>query len=401
MDGGADTCLFNPEDVFVESTTNRVVDLKTVGTDGKRNNVPIGTCIVTVSVDDKPVLLVFNESLIGKEGDTNIISANQVRRYGHCVDDLARAFGGGQCIRLASSQAEIPLELKRALIYLPFKKPTEEQIRDCERIYLTSDGQWDPDALHDGIRDNQIILDGLERIDLGRNDIVEGQDDEEPDCIGIRTRSRTTANVSNVETEERVSFVEEVCDLPNESALYFGAEVDQGELNLLELEPYMEDTLEILDQRSIALQSTANAAPAPELVEETRAKLGWVSQNVTEHTLKATTQLSKNFLRLPLRRHFKSREPILNRNRLAEEYCTDTFFSETKSIKGKMAGGTSLCRKEILLYEGLRNGCRERSPDCIERLHQRDQSTQGYPQRQRQGRDQQEMEGYLKTIPDR
>ena len=206
MDGRADTCLFNPEDVFVESTTYRMVDLKTVGTDGKRNNVPIGTCIVTVGIEDKPVLLVFNESLIGKEGDTNIISANQVRRYGHCVDDLARAFGGGQCIRLASSQAEIPLELKRALIYLPFKKPTEEQIRDCERIYLTSDGQWDPDALHDGIRDNQIILDGLERIDLGQNDIVEDQDDEEPDCIGVRTRSRTTANVSNVETEERVVY---------------------------------------------------------------------------------------------------------------------------------------------------------------------------------------------------
>ena len=80
VDGGADACLFNPEDVFVESTTNRgVVDLKTVGTDGRRNNVPIGTCIVAVDIGGKPILLVFNESLIGKEGDTNIISANQVR----------------------------------------------------------------------------------------------------------------------------------------------------------------------------------------------------------------------------------------------------------------------------------------------------------------------------------
>ena len=347
VDGGADTCLFNPEDVFVESTTNRVVDLKTVGTDGRRNNVPIGTCIVTVDIGGKPILLVFNESLIGKEGDTNIISANQVRRYGHCVDDLARPFGGGQCIRLASSQTEIPLELRRALIYLPFKKPTEEQLNECERIYLTSDGQWDPDALHDGMRSNQTILDGLERIDLSRDDTEEEQDDEGTGCVGARTRSRTTANANkNVKTEERVSFVEEVCDIPNESALYFGAEVDRSELNLLELEPYVEDTLEILDQRSIALNSTDNASLSPELVEETRARLGWVSQNVAEHTLKATTQLSKNFLRLPLRRHFKSREPILNRNRLAEEYCTDTFFSETKSIEdNKMAAQIFVGRK--------------------------------------------------------
>ena len=89
------------------------------------------------------------------------------------------------------------------------------------------------------------------------------------------------------------------------------------ELNLLELEPYMEDTLEILAQRLIALQSTSNALPVPELIKEARAKVGWVSQNVAEHTLKATTQLSKHFLRLLLRRHFKWWEPILNHNRVA------------------------------------------------------------------------------------
>ena len=53
VDGGADTCLFNPGDVCMESTTNQVVDLKTVGTDGKRNNVPIGTCIITVEIKGK------------------------------------------------------------------------------------------------------------------------------------------------------------------------------------------------------------------------------------------------------------------------------------------------------------------------------------------------------------
>lgn len=50
----------------------------------------------------------------------------------------------------------------------------------------------------------------------------------------------------------------------------------------------MEDTLDILDQIQLhALQSTSNASPAPELIEEARAKLGWVSQNVAEHTLAA------------------------------------------------------------------------------------------------------------------
>ena len=35
-----------------------------------------------------------------------------------------------------------------------------------------------------------------------------------------------------------------------------------------------------------------------------------------------------------MRHHLKSREPILNRNRLGEEYATDTFFAETSAIDG-------------------------------------------------------------------
>lgn len=52
------------------------------------------------------------------------------------------------------------------------------------------------------------------------------QGNEEIDCIGTRTRSCTTTNIGNVGMEERVSFVEEVCDIPNVSALYYGMEVD-------------------------------------------------------------------------------------------------------------------------------------------------------------------------------
>ena len=42
--------------------------------------------------------------------------------------------------------------------------------------------------------------------------------------------------------------------------------------------------------------------------------------------------LAKNYLNPPLRRHFKSRYPQLNRNRLREQYSTDTFFSSVPTI---------------------------------------------------------------------
>ena len=49
-------------------------------------------------------------------------------------------------------------------------------------------------------------------------------------------------------------------------------------------------------------------------------------------TLEVTTQLTKNTLRLPMRRHIKSRFPQLNRNRLREIYATDTIFSSVPAI---------------------------------------------------------------------
>ena len=63
-----------------------------------------------------------------------------------------------------------------------------------------------------------------------------------------------------------------------------------------------------------------------------QARMGWMPMEVLTHTLSNTTQLAKNYFRLPLRRHFKSRFPQLNRNRLRETYATDTFFSSVTSI---------------------------------------------------------------------
>ena len=65
-----------------------------------------------------------------------------------------------------------------------------------------------------------------------------------------------------------------------------------------------------------------------------QARMGWMPMEVLTHTLSNTTQLAKNYFRLPLRRHFKSRFPQLNRNRLRETYATDTFFSSVTSIGG-------------------------------------------------------------------
>ena len=65
---------------------------------------------------------------------------------------------------------------------------------------------------------------------------------------------------------------------------------------------------------------------------ELQSKMGWMPLKVVGKTLECTTMLAKNHLTLPIKQHFKSRYPQLNRNRLREVYSTDTIFSTVSAI---------------------------------------------------------------------
>ena len=62
--------------------------------------------------------------------------------------------------------------------------------------------------------------------------------------------------------------------------------------------------------------------------------LGWKPIDVIKKTLKATTQMADNHVRLPMRMHFKLRYPALHVKRLQEVFATDTFFSSEKALGG-------------------------------------------------------------------
>ena len=57
-------------------------------------------------------------------------------------------------------------------------------------------------------------------------------------------------------------------------------------------------------------------------------------KEVTERTLKATTQLGTISTKIPMKAHVKSRNPLLTTNRLFEEWLSDTWFFNIKSFEG-------------------------------------------------------------------
>jgi hypothetical protein len=55
--------------------------------------------------------------------------------------------------------------------------------------------------------------------------------------------------------------------------------------------------------------------------------------DVTQHTLRQTTQLAKSTIHYPMIHHLKSRFQMLRHKRLNEVISTDTYFANEKSIE--------------------------------------------------------------------
>ena len=66
--------------------------------------------------------------------------------------------------------------------------------------------------------------------------------------------------------------------------------------------------------------------------------LGWISADCVKATLQNTMQYYKADTHLPLRKHYKSRFPAANVNRIHEEVSMDTFFSDTPAHDDGIAG---------------------------------------------------------------
>ena len=100
-------------------------------------------------------------------------------------------------------------------------------------------------------------------------------------------------------------------------------------VNLDELQEYIDD---IVSTRQIQASRTRIADHDWETM---RRRFAWLPLDIIKKTFEVTTQLAKVDVRLPLRRHYKSRFPQANVTRLRETFSTDTFFSSTTGINGE------------------------------------------------------------------
>jgi len=82
------------------------------------------------------------------------------------------------------------------------------------------------------------------------------------------------------------------------------------------------------------------ATIAPQDWEKMRRCLSHLPMQVVQKTFDITTQLAKVDIRLPLKRHYKSRFPGANVNRLHEFFSTDTSLLQKKQSEGQQCASS-------------------------------------------------------------
>ena len=111
---------------------------------------------------------------------------------------------------------------------------------------------------------------------------------------------------------------------------------DEWEPSQEKMDEYNEEDylcLDQLDPRDYTMNNIS-VDKADTNVKSISKHLLFPSLETLTHTLNATTQLGTVTRAFPLRRHIKSRNPILSTHRISEKYATYTWFSLVTSYEG-------------------------------------------------------------------
>lgn len=142
MDSGANTSLIGPEFFIQRFDEKRVVVEGFGGPFHAVRGMRMVVGITAVQSTENTILIRVNEAVLAEK---TILSVNQIRSQGHTVDDVTIWYGGKQAIFIKGENIGIPLAYMGALMYLPIRKPTRNELTEGEVIDLTDGNiEWNP-----------------------------------------------------------------------------------------------------------------------------------------------------------------------------------------------------------------------------------------------------------------
>jgi hypothetical protein len=279
VDGGANGGLAGSDMRRIEMTLAKA-DVSGIA-DNDLKDLGIGTFAALIETTEGEIVGLFAQYAdygIGK----SVHSSSQMRDFGLDVNDVSRRHHGGLQRIVTPEGHVIPLKIRNGLAYMDMRPPTDEELARTPQVMFTADIPWDP-----------------AKVDDEYDDWGDLPDPPEDNFIYVDHGLTDTGDEIFLDRDQEI---DRLC-----RSVEFMIEDHEREHTVTNMN---------IKQRN------AKAAAL-------RPNFGWLSTERIMRTLAATTQFYRASSRLPLRKHFKTRFPAANVNRLDETVATDTFFSDT------------------------------------------------------------------------
>ena len=149
IDCGADTSGIGGPEWIIDEMTDRYVDISGYNNTIHDKKSRIGSAITAIDLpDNKTILIKINEATILSDDANSLLSTTQASYYGTIINCVPKS-RGGTIPYIFKDDIYIPLNIKDGLIYTNIRKPTNEELKECETIILTSEEPWNPEHIHE------------------------------------------------------------------------------------------------------------------------------------------------------------------------------------------------------------------------------------------------------------
>ena len=332
-DGGADSTVLGA-DAYIESFTGKHAYLTGYDPETTRSDkIPIGTGYVKAKSNTNiPVILKFNQAAINSRSKVTLIFEYQAREHGYVCDSVSSKHNinlkgdkGTQRLVL-NEDVWIPFVDRGGIMgfeMLPIEKGDLDEVDPVFDIFeMTSDSKWIPARYRSEVMKAHVE----EEETIPPSDDIDFLDDPcVPECqpafINHSTKSLDDLLdlFSYAQLVNQDTFCPEDHDLPS-----------------LPPEDHDYEGLFHPEMRQACLATTPRPwqrTHYPRVDPKTlRRFFAWRPTEIIVKTLECTTQLAKSFLKHPMRRHCKARNPFSNVIRINQTVSTDPHFANVPSL---------------------------------------------------------------------
>ena len=307
IDNGADTFMFG-SDFRIFEWTDRLANVISFDNSLQLENLLIGSGVL--------VLLMVHEGIANITQPNSIFRVTQARHHGVDICDRHPKFksdGKPGWFSMKVGDIEIPFYMHHGLTSPHIRRPTDDELDGCPIIELISDSPWDPTYIS-----GDTFVPGA-----AASLVVREPSDDGP--------LHQLLNIRRLHGDFSSPLYDPIYD-----------SMDAFVYN--QLDPEVAATSDFFNietvydfERTIKLMSKnmrPNRVDHPPDLDKAQRCMRWFPRNIVEKTFRASTQHAK-VAALPYRNHFKSRNPVLNCQRLHETYAMDTWFASESAITGE------------------------------------------------------------------